>query len=157
MKTSDMQFKLILHELTSIVGREFVTLTEADRTIYGVDVYWAPRLMIDRGKLPPLPDVIVQPGSVEETSAVVKLANIHHIPVTPWGGGSGSQGGIMPMYGGIVLDLKRLNKIIEINEISGTVTAQGGINGYELENTLNAAGWTLPHYPASVHSATLGG
>ena len=157
MTISNMQLGMINHELEAIVGREYVTKPEADRTVYGVDYYWAPRMMIDRGKLPPLPDVIVQPGSVEETSAVVKLANLYHIPVTPWGGGSGSQGGIIPMYGGISLDLKRLNKIIEINEMSGTVTAQGGINGYELENALNAAGWTLPHYPASVHSATLGG
>ena len=123
MSISDMQLKMILHELTAIVGRENVSTSEADRTIYGVDFYWAPRMLIDRGQLPPLPDLIVQPGSVEEVSAVVKLANLYHIPVIPWGGGSGSQGGIMPMYGGITLDLKRLNKIIEINESSGTVTA----------------------------------
>lgn len=157
MNISDMQFKMILHELSSIVGPKHVVTPEADRTIYSVDIYWAPRMLIDRGKLPPLPDIVVQPGSIEEVSAVVKLANIYHIPVIPWGGGSGSQGGIMPMYGGIMLDLKRLNKIIEINDTSGTVTAQGGINGYDLECALNEAGWTLPHYPASVHSATLGG
>lgn len=157
MRISNLQFKMILHELSSIVGSEYVITPEADRTIYGVDVYWVPRLMIDRGQLPPLPDVIVQPATAEEVSAVLKVANIYHIPVIPWGGGSGSQGGIMPMYGGIMLDLKRLNKIIFIDEVSGTVTAQAGINGFELENALNEAGWTLPHYPASVHSATLGG
>ena len=128
MKVSALQFEMILHELSSIVGSEYVITPEADRTIYGVDIYWVPRLMIDRGKLPPLPDVIVQPGNVDEVSAVVKLANIYHIPVIPWGGGSGSQGGIMPMYGGIMLDLKRLNKIVAIDDISGTVTAQAGIN-----------------------------
>ena len=157
MKANTLQFKMILHELSAIVGSEYVITPEADRTIYGVDYYWLPRMMIDRGELPPLPDVIVQPGNVEEISAVVKVANIYHIPVVPWGGGSGSQGGIMPMYGGIMLDLKRLNKIITIDDISGTVTAQAGINGFDLENALNEAGWTLPHYPASVHSATLGG
>ncbi len=157
MNISEMQFRMILHELIAIVGKENVITPEADRTVYGVDIYWAPRLMIDRGKKPPLADVIVLPADVEQVSAVVKLANVYRIPVIPWGGGSGSQGGIMPMYGGIMLDLKRLNKINEINDISGTVTAQAGINGYELENALNAAGWTLPHYPASVHSATLGG
>ncbi|MCI0477705.1 MAG: FAD-binding oxidoreductase, partial [Anaerolineales bacterium] len=71
--------------------------------------------------------------------------------------GSGSQGGIMPMYGGITLDLKRLNRVIEINTGAQTITAQAGINGYDLECALNEAGYTLPHYPASVHSATLGG
>lgn len=157
MNISDLQFKMILHELTSIVGRDHVITSEADLTPYAVDIYWVPRMLIDRGRLPPLPDVVVLPGSVEEVLAIVRLANTYHVPIIPWGGGSGSQGGIMPMYGGITMDLKRLNKIIEINDISGTVTAQGGINGYDLENALNEAGWTLPHYPASVHSATLGG
>lgn len=157
MRVSHTQSNMILHELRSIVGPEYVTTHEADRMIYGVDYYWIPRMLIDRGGLPPLPDVIVQPGSVEAVSQVIRLANIFHIPVIPWGGGSGSQGGIMPVYGGIMLDLKRLNRILEINEVAGTVTAQAGINGYDLECALNASGWTLPHYPASVHSATLGG
>jgi alkyldihydroxyacetonephosphate synthase len=116
-----------------------------------------PRLLVDRGKTLPLPDVVVQPGTVEEVSEVIKLANVYRIPVVPYGGGSGSQGGIMPVYGGITLDVKRLNRIIEINEMSQTVTAEAGINGYELEQALNQAGYTLPHYQASVHSATLGG
>lgn len=157
MTISNTQNEMILHELSSIVGSEYVLTSEADRTIYSVDYYWAPRMLIDRGKLPPLPDVIVIPESTEEVSAIIKLANIYHIPVIPWGGGSGSQGGIMPMYGGIMMDLKRLNQIIKIDKISGTVTAQAGINGFDLENALNLEGWTLPHYPASVHSATLGG
>jgi alkyldihydroxyacetonephosphate synthase len=157
VNTSDLQLKMILHELTSIVGRDYVITAEADRTVYSVDYYWVPRMLIDRGRLPPLPDVVVLPASVEEVSAVVRLANLYHIPVVPWGGGSGSQGGTMPMYGGIVIDMKRLNKIVEINEVAGTVSAQAGINGYDLECRLNEAGWTLPHYPASVHSATLGG
>lgn len=157
MNISELQFRMILHELIAIVGSDYVITTEADRTIYSVDYYWAPRLLIDRGKLPPLADIVVLPANVEEVSAVVKLANIYQIPVVPWGGGSGSQGGVLPMYGGITLDLKRLNKITEINDMSGTVTAQAGINGYNLECAVNAAGWTLPHYAASVHSATLGG
>ena len=157
MTISDMQIKMILHELASVVGRQQVIVEQADLVPYTVDIFWLPRLVLDRGGVPPMPDIVVIPGSVEEVCEVIKIANIYHIPVTPWGGGSGSQGGIMPMYGGIMMDLKRLNKIIEINETDGTVTAQGGINGYELECALNEAGWTLPHYPASVHSATLGG
>ncbi len=147
----------IITELEAIVGPNFVISDEADRIGYSVDYFWVPRLLIDRGEELPLPDVVVQPGTTEEVSKVVKLANIYRIPIIPYGGGSGSQGGIMPVYGGITMDMKRLNRIIDIDQMSQTVTAQAGINGYELEQALNQNGFTLPHYPASVHSATLGG
>ncbi len=152
-----LQRQMIETELADIVGWDHVLTDETDRTIYGVDYFWVPRMVVDRGQVPPIPDVVVLPGTVEEVSAVVKLANVYHIPVIPWGGGSGSQGGIMPVYGGITLDLKRLSAVLEVDEKSQTVTAQAGINGYKLESFLNRRGWTLPHYPASIHSATLGG
>jgi alkyldihydroxyacetonephosphate synthase len=154
---NNVQLQMVLNQVAGIVGSENVLDETADRTIYGIDYYWVPRMLVDRGGLPPLPQAVVLPGNVQELAEVVRLANLYHIPMIPWGGGSGSQGGVMPVYGGLTLDLKRLNRIIEINDIAGTVTAQAGINGYELESSLNAAGWTLPHYPASVHSATLGG
>jgi alkyldihydroxyacetonephosphate synthase len=147
----------ILTELEGIVGQGYVLTDEAERLGYGVDYFWVPRMLVDRGEPVPLPDVVVQPGSVEQVAALVRLANIYHIPLIPFGGGSGSQGGIMPLYGGITIDLKRLDRIIEINETAQTVTAQAGINGYRLEQALNQKGYTLPHYAASVHSATLGG
>jgi len=152
-----LQRKLIETELTAIVGSDFVLTDEADRMIYGVDYFWLPRMLVDRGITPPIPDVVVLPGTVEEIAVIIELANVHNIPVIPWGGGSGTQGGIMPVHGGITIDLKRLNRILEIDTVSQTVTAQAGINGYELECELNAKGFTLPHYPASVHAATLGG
>jgi len=144
-------------ELVDLVGRDFVLTDESDRLVYGVDNFWVPRMVVDRGHMPPLPDFVVLPGTVEQVAAVVKLANVYRLPLIPWGGGSGSQGGILAMYGGITVDLKRLNRVLDINAQSQTVTAQAGINGYELECALNALGFTLPHYPASVHSATLGG
>ena len=140
-----------------LIGKDNVLSSEMDRLAYGVDYFWVPRMLIDRGESVPLPDIVVKPGTVDEVSAIVKLANIYRLPVIPFGGESGSQGGIMPVYGGITVDLKRLDKVIEIDEISQTVTAQAGINGYRLEQALNQQGFTLPHYAASVHSATLGG
>jgi alkyldihydroxyacetonephosphate synthase len=147
----------ILGELIDVVGREHVLWDEADRRAYCADYFWVPRLWIDRGGLPPIPDVVVLPANAREVSAVLKLANLHRLPVTPWGGGSGSQGGAMPVYGGITMDVKRLNCLLEINPLAQSVTAEAGINGYELECELNSAGYTLGHLPASIHSATLGG
>jgi alkyldihydroxyacetonephosphate synthase len=152
-----LQLKYLEHELVDIVGRENVLTDESDLVFYGVDIMWVPRMYIDRGLVPPMPDFVVLPGSVEEVSRVAKLANQYRIPLIPWGGGSGSQGGVLPVYGGITLDLKRINRIVAIDRESQTATAQAGINGWELECALNAQGYSLPHIPASIHSATLGG
>jgi alkyldihydroxyacetonephosphate synthase len=150
---------MIETELRDLVGRDAVSVLteESDRLSYSADYFWVPRMWLDRGQKPPLPDFVVLPETVDQVAALVRLANVYRIPIIAWGGGSGGQGGIMPVYGGITLDLKRLNRILEINAKAQTVTAQAGINGYELECALNDAGFTLPHYPASVHSATLGG
>ncbi len=152
-----LQRQMIETELIDIVGQDYVLTEEADRIIYGVDYFWLPRMLIDRRQTPPLPDVVVLPETVEQLAAIVRLANIYRIPIIPWGGGSGSQGGVTPVYGGITVDLKRLNRLVEIDARSQTMTAQAGINGYELECALNERGFTFPHYAASVHSATLGG
>ena len=70
------------------------------------------------------PDYIVHPGSVEEITEIMIIANKYKLPVIPWGGGSGTQGGALPIYGGVIVDTKRLNKIIKIDEQSMTVTAR---------------------------------
>lgn len=157
MPISEHLMDQIAVELEALVGKEYVLSDWVDRLAYSVDYFWVARMLVDRGRDVPLPDLVVQPDQVEQVSAIVKLANQYHLPLIAFGGGSGSQGGIMPVYGGITVDLKRLNRILEINATSQTVTAQAGINGYRLEQTLNEAGFTLPHYAASVHSATLGG
>jgi alkyldihydroxyacetonephosphate synthase len=144
-------------DLAGIVGPKYVITAEADRFIYGVDYYWLPRMLVDRGLTPVLPDLVVLPGTVDELAELIRLANAHRVPITPWGGGSGTQGGIIPMLGGITVDLKRLSRLLDVNATSQTVTAQAGINGFDLECQLNARGFTLPHYPASMHTATLGG
>ena len=79
------------------------------------------------------------------------------MPVVAWGGGSGTQGGAVPVNGGLVIDLRGLDRIIEIDERSMTVTAQAGVNGNVLERALNERGLMLPHYPASSEWATVGG
>jgi alkyldihydroxyacetonephosphate synthase len=152
-----LQLGMIQSELEEVVGQNFVSVKETDKLVYSVDWFWLPQMWLDRGQKLQTPDFIVHPGCAEEISEILKIANSYKIPVIPWGGGSGSQGGVIPVYGGIILDLKRLNKILDIDEQSLTVTAQAGINGTQLEWTLNQKNLTLPHYPASANCATLGG
>jgi alkyldihydroxyacetonephosphate synthase len=150
-------YEMIRSELEEIVGVDHISTEDSDRLIYSSDWFWAPQMWLDRGHQMPAPDYIVHPASVEEISAILEIANNYDVPVIPWGGGSGTQGGALSLYGGIIVDLKRLDQILDIDEQSLTVTAQAGINGTQLEWALNERGLTLPHYPASANCATLGG
>lgn len=154
---SPLEFEMIRSELADVVGEESVSTRATDKLIYAADWSWMPQMWMDRGQAPPSPDFIVHPADAEEISRILKIANAYRIPVVPWGGGSGTQGGGVPVFGGIMLDVKRLDKILDINEYSLTVTAQAGVNGSILERALNDRGLTLPHYPASANAATVGG
>ncbi len=150
-------YELIREELCDAVGEEGVDTSEAGRFCYGVDYSWVSRAWVDRARKPPVPDFVAFPQSAEEVSKVLKIANRHKVPVIPYGGGSGVNGGIQALYGGITLDLKRMKRIVRTDEQSFTVTAQCGINGQHLEWEMNRRGLTLAHYPASEYCATLGG
>jgi alkyldihydroxyacetonephosphate synthase len=147
----------VIDALQSIVGAGWVTRAPTDRLIYSVDSFWLPQMWLDRGRLRPQPGVVVYPESAVDVARILAVANDARIPVVPWGGGSGTQGGALPAEGGITIDLKRLNRIREISEASLYVTAEAGVNGTQLEWALNERGLTLPHYPASANGATLGG
>ncbi|HEY8549073.1 MAG TPA: FAD-binding oxidoreductase [Vicinamibacterales bacterium] len=146
-----------LRELAAILGPDHVSTRETDRLIYSVDSYWMPQMLLDRGVRTQTPWAILHPGTVQEVSEILRIADRDRIPVVPWGGGSGTQGGALPIHGGFIVDLKRLNAILEIDETSMFVRAQAGVNGGQLEWALNDRGLTLPHYPASANCATLGG
>jgi alkyldihydroxyacetonephosphate synthase len=148
---------VIKNELADIVGADDVTVHAAERFAYSADYYLVPQIWVDRGETPAMPDWVAFPQSADEVSRILKLASRHRLPVIPYGGGTGTQGGIVPLYGGILLDLKKMNRIVAIDEQSLTVTAEAGINGQELEWALNRKGLTLAHYPASQFGATLGG
>jgi alkyldihydroxyacetonephosphate synthase len=149
--------EMIRSELGEIVGSDFVSVEESDKFIYSTDWAWMPQMWLDRGMQLRPPDYIVHPGSAQEISEILEVANKYRIPVIPWGGGSGTQGGALPIFGGILLDMKRMDKIIAIDEKSLTVTAQAGIIIAQLEWALNEKGFMLPHYAASSNCATLGG
>ncbi len=150
-------YEMIRSELTWAVGEDYVHTDESDKLGHSIDYYWVPELWHDRGGKPTPPDFIVHPGTSKEVSEVLKIANNYNIPVTPWGGGSGSQGGALPMYGGIIMDMKRMNKVLEIDTVSLTATAEVGINAQHLEWAIEKAGYSTMHLPASIGCATLGG
>jgi alkyldihydroxyacetonephosphate synthase len=143
--------------LTSALGEAAVITTPVVLGDYTADTYW-PALHAKAAGTPlARPDVVVRPRTEEDVATVLAIAHEQRIPVVPWGGGSGTQGGSLAINGGIVIDLRSLDEVIAIDETSMTVTAQAGKNGRELEAQLNTRGLMLPHYPASVEWATVGG
>ena len=102
-------------------------------------------------------DVLVTPGSVAEISAIMKVCQQERIPVTPRGGGSGVTGGALPVNGGVVLLMARLNSLVELNTVDGYVIAEAGMITKELCNIVEAAGLFFPVTPTSYASSMLGG
>ena len=157
MEKRAFMFNMILSELEDIVGQENVSTREADKLTYGVDYFWISRMWADRGETPPAADFVVRPGSAQEVSAILKVANYYKLPVHTWGGGSGSQGGALPMAGGIILDTKRMNKLIEIDLESHTITAETGMIFQQLEWYANEKGFSCMHIPSCLTCGTIGG
>lgn len=144
-------------KLKAIVGLNNCSTKEIDLLAYSKDSTLIGFNWEIEGKIPGFADFITWPETLEQISEILKLANQEKIPVIPYGEGSGVVGGAIPIYGGIIIDMKKFNKVIEINEKNLTVTAQTGINGMNLERYLNAKGFTSGHIPQSLYTSSLGG
>ena len=104
---------------------------------------------------PHRPDLVVYPGSTDEVALVLALANEHRIPVTPFGVGTSLEGHVIPVHGGISLDLSRLDRILEISPENLTATVQAGVTRLTLERAAGQHGLFFPVDPGA--DATLGG
>lgn len=102
-----------------------------------------------------LPDVVVFPKEKHEVVEVVRLANEHKIPVVPFGVGSGLEGQVIPIHGGITIDFQDMNKIIDINPSDLLVVVQPGVTRLQLNAELGKHGLFFPVDPGA--DATIGG
>ncbi len=146
-----------IRKLKQIFGKENVSTDETDKISYSKDMLPAGLLAIRRLEPPPPPDVIVWAHKTEQICELLQLANSQGFPVIPYGAGSGVCGGTFPLSGGVILDMKRMDKIIELDDNSLTAKIQAGIVGQILEMELNRRGYTLGHFPSSIYCSTLGG
>jgi len=110
-----------------------------------------------RGTLTARPMCVVHPASAEEVSALLRYANEQRVSVVPFGAGSGVCGGVLPSESAIVIDLRRMNRIIELNETALTVRVQAGMMGHTFEAQLNTRGYSMGHFPQSIELSTVGG
>jgi len=147
----------LFKRITKILSNEHVTMHETDQILNAHDAWPLSEAKIRSGEVLPLADLIVFPESVDEVSKILVIANELKLPIVPVGGGAGTCGGTLPIYGGIQLDLKRMNKIIEIDHKSMLVRVQAGVIGIDLEEEVNRLGYTTGHTPTSLRASNIGG
>lgn len=104
-----------------------------------------------------VPDIVVLPKTSAEVAHIVQIANRFRVPVVPRAGGTGLADGAVPLHGGIVLDVKRMNAIVEMSEADRTIRVQAGINMQRLNNWLLPFGYIYPDDPSSYPCAMVGG
>ena len=147
----------IAASLVQIVGPDHVLTeaTELDR--YSADALTPYRAYYADAAFDRLADIVVRPANPEQVSLVVALAQRLGVPVIPYGGGTGVMGGILPVRGGIILDLGRLNRVIGIDPVSQTADVEAGTILQDLYDTLEPHGFMPGHDPYSVPIASVAG
>jgi glycolate oxidase len=138
----------ILQQLEDIVGAAYTYDSDAQRTIYGKD---------KTEDLVFLPEAVVLPKNTAEISQIMQLCYQENIPVTPRGAGTGLAGGALPVCGGLVLSLERLNQILDLDEENLQVTTEPAVITEILQNEVAAKGLYYPPDPASRGSSFIGG
>ncbi len=139
--------KKLLKELSGIVGKENIYTENSDRITHSYDATQESHL----------PDVVIYAESAEQVSAVVKLAHTNSVPILPRGAGSGFTGGTLPVKGGIVLVVTRMNRILEIDQDNLIAVVEPGVVTSELQRATEKLGLFYPPDPASKDFSTLGG
>ncbi len=104
-----------------------------------------------------LPEVVVRPRTAAEIAGIMKLANRERIPVTPRGGGSGLSGGAVPLYGGIVVHLDRMNAILELDVKNMIAVVEPGVITNDIDTRAAEHGLFFAGYPMSLQSCFIGG
>ncbi|MGC9063206.1 MAG: FAD-binding oxidoreductase [bacterium] len=139
----------IIDKLVDICGKNDVLIEEEELERYSQD---------ESGRFyAHLPEVVVRIESTDEISEVLRLANESLIPVTPRGAGSGVVGGAVPIYGGIVLSLEKMNQILEIDKVNLVAIAEPGVVTNDLCKKVAEEELFYPGYPMSVETSFLGG
>ena len=138
----------IITLLSNILGSSFVFTDEETRRKYGHDE-------TEDYNFPP--QVVVKPASVEEVSAIMKLAYEHQIPVTPIGARTGLSGGALSIHGGIGLSMERFNKILTIDEQNLQVIVEPGVITQVLREAVAEKDLFYPVDPSSMGSCWIGG
>ena len=147
----------IVRKVAKIVGREHVSTDDNRLDELSWDALSEGRLHPTRRPEVTIPLCSVLPGSTHEVRQIVLMANEQKVPIIPYGGGSGLMGGALSVRPGIVVDLRRMNQIFEIDLGARSACAQAGTVLEALERRLNQEHFMLGHDPWTLPVATVGG
>jgi len=135
-----------LEALMNMVGQDNITTAQAELDLHAKDQGYHPAHSAE---------VVIYAQSTEQIASVMRYANEHHIAVTPWGVGTGLEGNAIPLYGGILLSMERMTKIIEVHHDDFQVTVEAGLPHKDLNEQLARHGLFFPPDPGA--NATIGG
>lgn len=138
----------MLEEFARVVGAENVLVAPSQRTCYAADFYPGERH---------LPAAVVVPRRVVEVPAVVRLAYRYGLPLVPRGSGTSVTGGVVPVRGGLILDLSRLNHVLRVDAPNLYAVLEPGVVWADLNRALAGHGLFTPATPGSGRVSTVGG
>jgi glycolate oxidase len=138
---------MLLDRLRAISGAEWVRTDDQTRDAYGQDALKS----IHR------PDLVVLPADTREIAQIAALCNETRTPIVPRGAGTGYSGGAVPLHGGVVVSLERLNRILDIDERSLLAVVQPNVITGVLQAEVEARGLFYPPDPASLERSAIGG
>ncbi len=127
----------VIEEFCNAIGKENVFDNIEERLCYSFDAT----------KEKSIPDLVIKPHSTEQVSSILSIANKHCIPICPHGAGIGLVGGAVHIRGNIALDLKNMNKIVELNPRDLTVTVEPGVVTNDLQHEVQKLRLFYPPHP----------
>ena len=133
--------------LAAIVGESHVRSDSTSLVTYGTDA-------LKRGHPA---EAVVLPADTSQVAKIVAHCAEHRVPFVPRGAGTGYTGGAVPVHGGVVISLERMNRILEIDEANLLAVVEPNVITGELQAAVEAVGLFYPPDPASLHMSTIGG
>lgn len=138
----------ILNEMRALLSETYFHTDESSLRAHGHD---------ETEDLLFLPEAVAEPGDTETLSALMQICYQQRIPVTIRGGGSGLSGGALPVFGGLVISMKRFDRVIKVDDRNFQVTVEPGIITEQLQDLLKARGLFYPPDPSSRGWSFIGG
>jgi alkyldihydroxyacetonephosphate synthase len=148
----------VFDDLRKLLSADQLSVTAPAITTYSSDLWPRAQIWKQGGEYAKhKPTCVVWPECRQDVERVVNYCHDERVPLIPYGAGSGVCGSGTPLEGGVILDMKRMNRILKIDPKDMALEAEPGIIGLLLEEELQRKGFTLGHYPSSIACSTLGG